>query len=418
MRFVKDCAPWSPALGLRINAQSFASIDRTEEWFKIPGRSLSPRDGEYDLRITAELWETFYIDHYSLLVVDHPAGTEVFTDERCVMPAPQLKIYATDKPKAFSAAIDDRGQDVSDVVRNLDQNYLDTFGRGRYQGLTRDHWVELELPKDTPRDGPLYLVGHGWLHPTDASVNIALGQGSSVAPQSLSIDVPAANGEWVNAKSGLGFPAGKQKTIVLDLATIFRPNAPRRLRLRTNMEIYWDKLEWASGMPKLETKTQRLSLKQAELRYRGFSAIRAANDSSPELPSYDQIENTTQKWRDLEGYYTRHGDIRELLQQVDDRIVIVNAGDEIRLQFPALPLTAAGFTRDYVMVGDGWIKDGDLNSTFSKTVTPLPYRGLKDYESAPGRLEDETAYKRNPEDWQTYHTRYVTPEFFLKALRN
>jgi len=418
MRFVKDCAPWSPALGLRINAQSFASIDRTEEWFKIPGRSLSPRDGEYDLRVTAELWETFYIDHYSLLVVDHPAGTEIFTDERCAMPAPQLKIYATDKPKGFSAAIDDHGHDVSDVVGNLDQNYLDTFGRGRYQGLTRDHWVELELPKDAPRTGPLYLVGHGWSHPTDASVNMALGQGSSLPPQSLSIDVPATNGEWVNARSGLGFPAGKQKTIVLDLTKIFRPGAQRRLRLRTDLEIYWDKLEWASGMPKLETKTQRLNLKQAELRYRGFSAIRAANDSSPELPSYDQIENTTQKWRDLEGYYTRHGDIRELLQQVDDRIVIVNAGDEMRLRFTVPSPPPDGWVRDFVLIGDGWIKDGDYNSAFSKTVLPLPYHGLKNYTVPPGRLEDDPLYRHHPQDWQEYHTRFVTTDVFVRALRN
>jgi len=329
-----------------------------------------------------------------------------------------LKIYATDKPKAFSAAIDDRGQDVSDVVRNLDHNFLDTFGRGRYQGLTRDHWVELELPKDTRRDGPLYLVGHGWLHPTDASVNIALGQGSSAAPQSLSIDVPVASGEWVNARTGLGFPAGKQKTIVLDLTKLFRPNAPRRLRLRTNMEIYWDKLEWASGLPKLETKTQRLSLKQAELRYRGFSAIRAANDSSPELPSYDQIENTTQKWRDLEGYYTRHGDIRELLQQVDDRIVIVNAGDEMQLRFTAPSPPPDGWVRDFVLIGDGWIKDGDYNSAFSKTVLPLPYHGLKNYTVPPGSLEDDPLYRRHPQDWQQYHTRFVTPDAFVRALRN
>jgi len=70
------------------------------------------------------------------------------------------------------------------------------------------------------------------------------------------------------------------------------------------------------------------------------------------------------------------------------------------------------------MVGDGWIKDGDLNSTFSKTVLPLPYRGLKDYDTAPGRLEDDPGYKQHPQDWQTYHTRYVTPEFFQRALRD
>ena len=78
MRFVKDGAPWSPALGLHINAQQVADIHQTEEWFKVPGDELKPRDGGYDLRVTAELWETFYIDHYSLLVVDHPKGSDIY----------------------------------------------------------------------------------------------------------------------------------------------------------------------------------------------------------------------------------------------------------------------------------------------------------------------------------------------------
>jgi hypothetical protein len=36
----------------------------------------------------------------------------------------------------------------------------------------------------------------------------------------------------------------------------------------------------------------------------------------------------------------------------------------------------------------------------------------------PGTLEGDPAYKRHPEDWLTFHTRYVTPEMFQKALRN
>jgi Tfp pilus assembly protein PilF len=418
MSFVKDCAPWSPALGLHINAQAVASIDQTQEWFKIPGERLLPRDGYYDLRVTAELWETYYVDHYSLLVVDHPEGTEIFTDERCAVPPAKLTIYTTAKSKPFVAAKDDLGQDVSETVGGLDQKYLDTFGRGRYQGMTRDHWVELELPGNASHDGPLYLIAHGWLHPTDATVNVALGQSGHPRPQSLSVEVADPAGNWVVVKSGLGFPAGKHKTIVLDLTKVFRPHAPRKVRLRTNMEIYWDQLEWASGLPESQIRTQRLTLSYAELSYRGFSVMRAANESSPEVPHYESLEGTSQKWRDLEGYYTRYGDIRELLDKVDDRIVIVNAGDEMRLRFPAPLPPPAGWVRDFVMIGDGWIKDGDYNSVFSKTVLPLPYHGLKDYTVAPARLEDDPAYQRHPRDWQDYHTRYVTPESFMKALRN
>src|SRR5262249_11612112 len=81
MSFVKDCSPWNPALGLHINAQVVANVEQTEEWFKIRGDQLVPcadaAGSFYDLRVTGELWEAFYIDQYSLAAVDHPTGTEV-----------------------------------------------------------------------------------------------------------------------------------------------------------------------------------------------------------------------------------------------------------------------------------------------------------------------------------------------------
>ena len=33
--------------------------------------------------------------------------------------------------------------------------------------------------------------------------------------------------------------------------------------------------------------------------------------------------------------------------------------------------------RDYVLVGDGWVKDGNFNTTFSQTVLPLPAHDIK-----------------------------------------
>ena len=194
-----------------------------------PGRKPQPHDGYYDLRITAELWETYYIDHYSLLVVDHPEGSEIYTDERFSVPPPPLKIFTTAESHPFASAHDDRGEDVSATVRDEDRKYLDTFGRGPYQGLTRDHWVELELPPDAPANGPLYLLAAGWVHPTDATVNIAIGQNSIAQPEGLSIEVPDAHGAWMPARKGLGFPAGKMKTIVLDLTGIFQARRPAQI---------------------------------------------------------------------------------------------------------------------------------------------------------------------------------------------
>ena len=62
-----------------------------------------------------------------------------------------------------------------------------------------------------------------------------------------------------------------------------------------------------------------------------------AGASSPEIPDYETITGTTQRWFDLIGFYTRFGDVRELLEKVDDRYVIANAGDELCSAFPAPP---------------------------------------------------------------------------------
>ena len=415
--FVKDCAPWSPAVGLRINNYQTAKVTQTEEWVKIRGDQVAPNDGFYDLRITAELWETFYLDHYSLAVVDHPAGTEIFVDERTAKDPPALKVYTLETPRPVARAWDDTGADVTEAIARRDGRHLDTFGRGAYQGVTRDHFVEVELGDDAAGDGPLWLIAHGWLHPTDASINVAISQGGHAPPAGLSLEVADGRGGWAVTKPDLGFPAGKNKTILIDLRGVFRPGAPRRARLRTNMEIYWDALEWAREASGAETKNERLNPSTAVLRYRGFSEMGQADASSPETPRYHRIASTGQRWRDLVGYYTRFGDVRELLAHVDDRVVISNAGDELALRFRALPEPPAGWSRDYVLIGNGWIKDGDFNSMHSKTVLPLPSRDEQYYTTPPTRLEDDPVYRRHPQDWQNYHTRYITPRRFSDPLR-
>jgi tetratricopeptide (TPR) repeat protein len=417
MKFVKDAVPWSSAIGLRINTLGTARVEATEEWYKINGNQLAPRDGYYDLRITGELWETYYYDQLALVVVDHPVGTDIFVDERFVIPPAKLAVTTVQPPRKIARAVDDNGQDVTETVSELDGKYLDTFGRGQYQGITRDHYVEIDLGQDAPASGPLYLIAQGWMHPTDSSINVAVSQGQIYRATPLSLEVPDGRGGWAVAKPNMGFPAGRNKICLFDLTNAFRPGTPRRLRLRTNLEIYWDKLEWATGLPDTQLKTTRLDPFIADLRYRGYSVINQRDASSPQIPDYNRIASSKQIWRDLVGYYTRFGDVRELLLKADDRYVIMNAGDEIAFRFKEQPAPPAGWVRDYLIVGDGWIKDGDLNSTFSKTVLPLPYHAVQQYTTPPGRLEDEEVYRKHPEDWQTYHTRYVTPEVFQNALR-
>ncbi|MEQ1575114.1 MAG: CRTAC1 family protein, partial [Vicinamibacterales bacterium] len=416
MGFVTDFL-WRSPLGLRINAQDTAGVTETEDWVKIRGDQLVPRDGMYDVRITAELWETHFFDHVSLMVVDHPSGSEVFVDERFAREAPKMALHAMSALRPVAGAWDDQRLDVTGEILALDGRHAAGFERGAYQGLTREHALEIELDDDVPDRGALWLVAQGWVYPTDSSINVAIGQGSVTPPHGLVLEMQEPGGAWRMLDADLGFPAGKNKTILIDLSK--RPTGARRVRLRTNMEVYWDRLAWALPAPDARLRQTHLSMSRADLQYRGFSSTSEDRTAhAPELPRYAELANTAPRWRDLIGYHTRFGDVSALLARTDDRYVIMNAGDELRLSFQAPPAPPAGWVRDFVLVGDGWEKDGDYNTGYSKTVQPLPLHDRPEYTAPGGSLElrDDPAYLRHPEDWQTYHTRFVSPDRYLRGL--
>jgi tetratricopeptide (TPR) repeat protein len=416
MGFVTDFL-WRSPLGLRINAQDTAGVTQTEDWVKIAGDQLMPRDGGYDIRITAELWETHFFDHVSLLVVDHPAETEVFVDER-FSPAhpPSLAVNVLGPTVPVPRAWDEHGRDVTDLVLRRDGRYLASFERGAYQGIAKNHFVEFEVGlKPDTTFGRLTLVASGWIYPTDSSINVAIGQGRHVSPSGVSLDARVA-GRWIVVNPDLGFPAGKNKTMLVDLGRV--PPGADRLRLRTNLEIYWDLLAVAETV-QTKPKTTRLLPANADLAFRGYSETTSPRGEAPETPIYERVANTTQRWRDLIGYYTRFGNVNALLVDVDDRYVIMNAGDELRLRFSEQALPPAGWRRDFVLIGDGWEKDGDYNTGYSQTVLPLPSHSRPDYGTGAVNLalSDDPVYQRHHQDWEQYHTRFVTPSAFIRGLR-
>jgi len=202
----------------------------------------------------------------------------------------------------------------------------------------------------------------------------------------------------------------------------------RRLRLRTNMEIYWDFIGYATLLDTFQSDQVSNGLKQmrihrpkmttADLRYRGIVEMSKKNESSPEVPHYDKVIRAPQFYRDLTGYYTRFGDVRELLARVDDRYVIMNAGDEIAMRFQVPEGPPLGWRRDFIWEADGWTRDGDLNTRFGNSVLPLPAHNINADERPPGRLQDDPVYRRFSGDWLMYHTRYVTADEFARGLRN
>ncbi len=415
MRFVGDFM-WGTPLGMYVNGQNTGDFPQTTEWLKIRGEHLVPRDGYYDVRVHANLWEADYFDQLALIVVDHPPDTELHVDERFFLTPTPPKLHVTTPAKPVARAWDHHGKDATEEVRAIDGRYLDRAGRGRFQGVTEDHWVEADLGDDVPQNGPVYLIARGWLHPTNSSINVALAQGKHDAPRPLSLEVPdGKGGGWKVVVPALGFPAGKDKTMLIRLDGLDGKGVCRRFRLRTNMEIYWDFLGYAVKRDPKLVQLHRPEPLAADLRYRGVLEMTQKNRSSPEVPHYDRVIGASQPWRDLAGYYTRFGDVRELLAKVDDRYVIMNAGDEIALRFPVPEGPPAGWKRDFIWECDGWTRDGDLNTRFGNSVLPLPAHGKTDARP-PGRLVDDPVYRRFPRDWQTYHTRFVSDDVFARGL--
>ncbi|HVC93856.1 MAG TPA: FG-GAP-like repeat-containing protein [Pirellulales bacterium] len=423
--FVTDFM-WSTPLGMYINAADKGGLLQTTDWVKIPGERLVARDGTYELRVNANLWETHFFDQLALVAVDHPADTELFVDERFFLEPTEPTMRLTGPPRSVARAWDHEGRDATDDVRSVDGVYLDRCGRGVYQGVTQDHWVEVDLGDDAVvGDGPLWLLARGWVHPTDSSINYALEQGKHDAPRGLVLEVPDGHGGWKVARDKLGFPAGKNKTIMVRLDELDGLGVARHFRLRTNMEIYWDALQYARGRDDAPMAEQRLLADRADLRFRGIVAMTQENSSSPELPDYDQLAFCGQFWRDLIGFHTRYGDVGELLREIDDRYAILCGGDEIVLRYAVPAGPPDGWRRDFVWVSDGWVKDGDYNTRFGKTVLPLPAHDLTSYDAPhaagntapPGRLEDDPVYRRHPRDWEVFHTRYVTTHAFERGLR-
>ena len=155
----------------------------------------------------------------------------------------------------------------------------------------------------TRRPDRLTLVASGWIYPTDSSINVAIGQGGAVKPKRRGAGGAGSPGHWRVVECGPGFPAGKNKTMLIDLREV---TDATRLRLRTNLEIYWDALIVASEVP-VPLRTKRLDVRDAELRYRGYSETTSLRGDAPETPNYERKSGVTQRWRDLTGYHTGSG---------------------------------------------------------------------------------------------------------------
>ena len=376
-QFVTDLL-WRAPLGL-VTSMGFVAPDETRDFIKISASQIQPKSGRYSIQITEELWETAYFDMVKLIAVDHPEDTDIFVNEQYKPPPfEDFKIYTVSDKRHPSSVINHKGDDVSERMKYSDYQYAFEHVPGPYQGVVEKHAIILDLG-DIPDNESVTLYLNGWIFPTDTSINIALSQNPDVAPNFPSVAVKDSDGKWKTVIPMIGIPAGKNKTITVDLTDKVL-SKDRMVRIETDMQIYWDAVFYTVGNQNVPMTITELTPDTADLHYRGFSEMYRPNPHAPHLFDYQKV-TTLQQWRDLEGFYTRFGDVKTLLQEVDDMYVILNAGDEITVEFDAsrLPPLKQGWIRDFILYSDGWDKDGDINTLTSQTVGPLPFHKMTKY---------------------------------------
>ncbi len=413
--FVTDALGATP-LGLQA-APGVWVPPQDREWLRIRGDQLVPRDGRYEIRFTEEMREVTYLDRVRLLCVDHPAGTDVFPDERfCFPPFPEKRLLVVREARPVFAARDGRGDDVTDALAREDRRFVGPPERIGYQGMATEHALELDLG-EVGGEPALRLFLTGWFAWTNSSINRAIAD-AGIRFQPPRVDVQSADGRaWRTVVDDAGFPAGMQKTLSIDLGGKLQPGE-RRIRLVTNLELHWDHAFLSVGEHETPIRTTELAPIEAELRLRGSSRWTAPFPGAPTEPVY--ADATRELVYDLHvGDVTRYGDVRELLEDADDRSVIFPHGDEVALAFDAstAPEIPEGWTRTFILDSSGWAKDADPNTFAPATVEPLPFHGMSGYPYGAGEsFPDDDAHRRYRREWNVRRIESPRPLPVLRGI--
>ncbi|MBQ18642.1 MAG: hypothetical protein CMJ65_16135 [Planctomycetaceae bacterium] len=373
-RFVSDLLAVG-GLGYLIAPGQYAPPDPTENML-LPAGLAQPHNGRYRLKLTEPMPELTYVDRVGLVAWDLPPGWHMTLDERLATALPDPSgepIFFRDEQPPRRVT-NDRNADMTQRVASVDHRAaevgaLDRRFLGRLAG---EHSLVLEF--DEPLDagpGQPVLVADGWVEfPYSQTAFSAWQAGASF--DSPTLEARDRKGRWVTVAPSFGYPGGMPRQITLPLKNL--PRGTRALRLRTNLEIYWDRLTIVRSESCPGAVRRELDLVEADLRESGFMVRQLKDQFRPHF-DYDQ-RAAHPEIVDPEGFYTRLGAVNELVETVDDAVAIFGPGEEIHVEFAAPgKVVPEGWTRRLVLETVGWCKDMDLYTGDGQTVGPLPGTG-------------------------------------------
>jgi len=354
------------------------NIPNPGEWIKVSGEAIAPVKGKLSLRFIEPMEEVNYIDQLRLIAVDHPDNVEVNPDERFLDDPPFAsgRVIASQGTRLPVGAWDGEGRDVLDALSRRDHKFASGFTPTPYDGFANLHSLTLDLgPLDA--QSPLRLLMTGYVNYFSATSLYAAWQ-AGIKPVSPYVEAQLPDGTWKTIPGEAGFPAGLQRTIVVDL-TGKLPAGTRRIRLQSNLEIYWDQV-LIDQSSDAQSRTSEVPLASATLHFRGYpKQIEGASPGDLDY-DYDRV-SLTGPFQRQRGNYTRIGDVTSLVTGIDDRFAIFGSGEEIAAEFDGtrLPALPPHWKRDYFFYANGFVKDMDWWDGSPFTVAQLPFHGMSTY---------------------------------------
>ncbi|MFM7316809.1 MAG: cytochrome c biogenesis factor, partial [bacterium] len=393
-------------LGYLVAPGVYSQPDR-DEFMLIDSSQLRAENGVFRLSITEPMDEVAYIDHLMLDVIDYPAHLTIGLDERFSpggnRPTGQRRFWQ--KRVDPSAAHDLKGNDVTEKLRRFDRLTSDAFQRRiGWVGYAEEHGIVLDFGdrlKDMKPGQRVVLGLSGWVEYPYSQTNFAAST-SGVELKPPVMEIMTKEGQWKVLEADPGYPAGLPRLTTLELTGRLPTDGPVKLRLKTNMECYYDEAFLAVLEDKPGEQVVSLPVARAQLGWRGYTREISPDGRLPLVYDYDYIDPAP--LAPMKGFLTRFGEVRDLLTTDDDQFCVVGPGDEIRFEFNAnaLPPLKEGFKRSFVLRSYGYCKDADPYTGTSDDIGPLPYRGMPDYPFGPEKARPvDPAYQQYLDKYQT-----------------
>ena len=364
--------------------------------------SWQPTNGNFEMVLSQQWDELYYLDSAQVLVVDHPVGVDVYMSMTSYLSDGSTgKVYTVTNGNTLSpiSATNEKGQNVLSQLSTQDGVF--TPGINGYDSI----WNNITLNQLTLNLGNLIgapqvklvitgMVDWGladayyeWIDSfKDAATQGLISNGTEITPAPY-LEVRAANGSWVRVQKDIPLPADyRARTYTVDLTGIF-PDDATDYQIRFNN--YWNVTYDYIGIditPQQAITTQTIK---------------------PTMATLEQLWTTLST---SSGAFTRYGDVTSILKDADDMYVVGRQGDQVNMQFSTANLTdpADGMERDYFFVVACWFKDppGEWGYGFNFTVDPMPFIDMSGF---PYPNEESYPYDAAHLVYiQQYNTRVIT----------